>query len=208
MSVLLALTTAVVLILAGLIRARKAEKSPAPVIVPRYIHPGHSWARQTEDGDFLAGVDELAQGIIGGVDELRLPRLLKYVRQGEVAWHIRHGRRTVGIVSPITGWVVQKNESAIHNPRLVNSAPLGDGWLVRIRPSKLNAQLANLLSGRSAARWQDMARAQLAAMFSGTPALLYQDGGVLLDDLADRCSDEEWRRIEQEIFLTNERTEN
>lgn len=208
MSVLLALTAAAVLIILGMIKARKPQTTGAPVIVPRFFHPGHSWARKTEDGDYLVGVDELAQGVIGPVEELRLPRLLKRVRQGEVAWRMRHGRRTVGIVSPITGWVVQKNEAALHNPRLVNSSPLGEGWLLRVRPAHLPAQLTNLLTGRSAARWQDSARAQLAAMFSGTPALLYQDGGMLLDDLADRCSDEEWSRLERELFLNNERMEN
>jgi glycine cleavage system H lipoate-binding protein len=206
MSVLIALTVAIVLIIVSMIRTKKPQTSGAPLMIPRYFHPGHSWARQTEDGDFLVGVDELAQGVIGGVDELRLPRLLKRVRQGEVAWQIRHGRRTVNIVSPITGWVVQQNEMALRNPGLVNSCPLGDGWLVRIHPSKTGRLLPNLLTGKNAARWQDLARAQLAGMFSATPALMYQDGGVLLNDLADRCSDEEWGRIERELFLSTPKT--
>lgn len=204
MSVLLALTAALILIVWGMIRARKPQKSAAQVLVQRYVHPGHAWLRMTEDDDVLVGIDDFAQSVIGTVEEVRLPRLLHSVRQGKTAMFVRHGDRLVPIVSPVTGRVMQKNEMAMHNPTLLNTSPYGDGWLIRVRPRKLAPQLLNLFTGRWAMQWQDLARAQLARMFSGTPALMYQDGGMLLRDLADRCSDAEWRAIEREVFLAGD----
>ncbi len=201
MSVILALLAAILLILGGIVRAKRPQKSPAPVLIQRHVHPGHAWLRVTEDGDVLIGIDDFAQSLVGTIEEVRLPRLLRRLKQGKVGWHIRHGARVVPIVSPVTGWVIQKNEMVLHNPSLMNTSPYSDGWVLRVHPEKLSEQLHNLFSGKWALRWQDVARAQLARMFSGTPALMYQDGGVLMRDLADRCSDEEWKVIEKEVFL-------
>jgi hypothetical protein len=35
---------------------------------------------------------------------------------------------------------------------------------------------------------------------------MYQDGGVMLKDLADRCSEEEWEKLVCEFFLVDENT--
>lgn len=205
MSFLLALTTVIVLLLAGTYRkSRQMKTSERPVLVKRYMHPGHAWVRETEDGDVLVGLDEFAQSLIGSVDGVELPRLLRKVEQGGVAWKVRHGTRVVPIVSPVSGRVIEKNEMVLTDPSLVNSSPYGDGWLLRVRPARLPAQLHNLLTGKPAQQWLDAVRAQLGRFFSGTPALMYQDGGVMVKNLADRCSDDEWNRLVKEFFLVDD----
>ncbi|HXX63536.1 MAG TPA: glycine cleavage system protein H [Bacteroidota bacterium] len=209
MSIILAVTAAIIALLIGRFRyAGHSKKVERPVLVRRYIHPGHAWVRETEDGDVLVGIDEFAQALIGTIDSVELPRLLKKVEQGSVAWRLRHGLRTVPIVAPVSGRVIEKNEMVLNNPSLVNRAPYGDGWLLRIKPRRLPSQLRNLLTGKSAQQWTDAVRSQLIAFFSGTPALMYQDGGVLLTDLSDRCSDEEWERLVREFFLVEKSTIN
>ena len=88
MSVILGLLTAIVLITIGWLRSRRHQEREHPVIVRRFLHPGHAWMRETEDGDVLVGIDDFAQNVIGSIEEIRLPRLLKRVRQGGVAWQI------------------------------------------------------------------------------------------------------------------------
>ncbi len=207
MSAILALVTVIVLMIVGLInRSRQHGTVAAPVIVKRYIHPGHTWVRETEDGDVLVGIDDFAQSLIGTVEGVELPRLLKSVAQGKVAWKVRHGSREVPMVCPVSGRVIEKNQMLVANPALVNSSPYGDGWLIRVRPRRLSSQIHNLITGKMAQQWVDGARAQLARFFSGTPALMYQDGGVMLTNLADRCSDEEWARLVSEFFLVDDTT--
>jgi glycine cleavage system H protein len=207
MSTVLALIAVIVMMVGGLIRRSTHRAAvPSPVIVKRYLHPGHTWVRETEDGDVLVGIDDFAQSLIGTVEGLELPRLLKSVEQGKVAWKVRHGSRTVPMVCPVSGRVIEKNEMVLTDPALVNSSPYGDGWLLRVRTRHLPSQLNNLITGKSAQHWLDGARAQLARFFTGTPALMYQDGGVLLTDLADRCSEEEWEKLVSEFFLVNEST--
>jgi glycine cleavage system H protein len=203
MSLILALTTVLILIVIDQLRrsAKRAPEAP-PVMVKRYHHPGHTWARETADGDVLIGIDDFAQTLIGQVDGVELPRLLKKVQQGGVAMHVHHGKRRVPIVSPVTGRVIEKNEMVKHQPWLVNTAPYGDGWILRVRPNRLARQLNNLLTGKSAALWLDSMKPRLASLFSGTPALMYQDGGMMMNNLSDRCSDEEWDRLVEAFFLT------
>ncbi len=206
MSVILAVLAAAILVAYGIIRGRKRIQATEEVIVRRYIHPGHAWLRITPDGDVLVGIDDFAQSLIGTIEDVRLPRHFRRLEQGAPAMQVVHGKRTVTFVSPVTGRVVGKNEMVLQNPTLVNTAPYGDGWVLRIRPRRIVLQLHNLLTGKSAQRWQDTVRAQLAGLFAATPALMYQDGGELLKDLADRCSDDEWTKVTRMFFMTDEST--
>jgi glycine cleavage system H protein len=200
MSLILALITATIIVLFRLVRKEKPAEIVKPVLVKRYVHPGHSWLKINQDGDVLVGLDDFGQSLIGSIDEVKLPKLLHRVSQGKAGWTVRHGHRTVEMRSPVTGWVVEKNEMVLNNPSLINSAPFGDGWLFKVRPSKINFQLQNLLTGRDASRWQDTERAELGRFFSGTPALMFQEGGVLLQNLADKCSDDEWKGLAAKFF--------
>jgi len=202
MSTILALITALVLIVVGMVRSRKTREPAAEVLIKRLVHPGHAWLRTTSDGYAVVGVDDFTQSVVGKIDAVSLPRLLARVKQGEAAWRLKHGERTLPMISPVSGWVVEKNDAVLRDPSLVNASPFGEGWLFKVKPYKLTAELRNLLTGREARRWQDAVRGHLQAFFSGTPALFMQDGGVLLQGLADRCSEEEWGRLASEFFLT------
>jgi glycine cleavage system H protein len=200
MSAILALLTATILIIAAMLRTRKPREHVEQVLVQRFIHPGHAWMRVNEDGHVVVGIDDFAQSLIGTISGVTLPHLLKHVSQGSPSWRMSHGHRVIPMVSPVTGWVIEKNESILRDPSIINSSPYGEGWLFKVRPSKLSRQLNNLLSGKGAQHWQDLMKSQLSRFFSVTPALMYQDGGVLMKNLADRCSDEEWDAIVREFF--------
>jgi glycine cleavage system H protein len=205
MSAILAMVTGLILVLLSAFRKR-TTKVLEPVLVSRRVHPGHLWVRPNEDGHLLVGMDDFAQSVIGRLDVVRLPRLLKSVHQGEPVLEVIHGKRTVSLVSPVSGRVVEKNQMVLDEPSLVNGSPYGDGWLFKVYSPKAERHLRNLLTGRLAQDWQEMARIHLHRMFAGTPALVIQDGGVIIDDLCDRCSDEEWQGIQSEFFLTKSPT--
>jgi len=204
MSVILAVTAALVLIIGSMIRGKKTHSAAPPVLVKRYVHPGHTWARMTDDGDVVVGMDEFAQSLIGTVEGVELPRLLHRVRQGGVALRVKHSHRHVPLVSPVSGWVIEKNEMVMHNPTLINTSPYGDGWLFKVRPRHVGTQLQNLFTGKAVQQWQDAARVQLSRLFTGVPALMYQDGGVMLQNLSDRCSDDEWAALVNDVFLVHD----
>ena len=202
MSIILAFVFALTVILVQVFRSKKPKDIGEPVLLKRFVHPGHGWLWETEDGHVMVGMDNFAQIVLGTVHDVKLPRLLQHVEQGEVAWEVWHANRRLRMVSPVSGWVVEKNEMVMQNPSLINSAPYGDGWLIKVRPYRLAHDLHNMLSGRAVQQWLDGLKDQLVRHFRTTPALLMQDGGVLVEHLSERCSDEEWRQIAREFFLT------
>ena len=206
MSVILAFITAMVLILFGTRLARKPKEEVDEVLVKRYVHSGHAWARITGEGYVVVGIDDFTQSVLGSVDAVKLPRLLKHVSQGSVGWTLQHGERRLPMVSPVSGWVVEKNETVLRNPSLLNSSPYGEGWLFKVKPYKISQQLHNLLTGKYAHQWQDMVRTQLNRFLTGAPALTYYDGGIMMSNLCDRCSEQEWDAIAKEFFLIDEST--
>jgi glycine cleavage system H protein len=188
-----------------MLRTTKSKIVSNSVLVKRYVHPGHAWVRMTEDGDVLVGIDDFAQNLVGTVEGVELPKLLRSIEQGQTAWKVKHRKRVVPFVSPVSGRVIQKNEMVLRNPMLINSSPYGDGWLMRIRPRKLRSEVNNLLTGRAFSHFIEQAKEQLVSIFSTTPALMYQDGGVLMKDLAERVSDDEWNLLAKEFFLADEK---
>ncbi|MEO8168706.1 MAG: glycine cleavage system protein H, partial [bacterium] len=201
MSLLLLLLVVLWFIGLDLLRRKRKSTVPPPVIVRRYGHAGHSWLRMTPDGDALVGIDDFAQTLIGSVESIELPRLLQRVEQGAIGWRLTHGHRVVPMLCPVSGRVIEKNEMVLRDPRLINVSPYRDGWLLRIRPTNVQSQMHNLLTGKLLQQWLEQKKESLVRFFSTTPALMYQDGGFIVNNLSDRMSDEEWDNLSQEIFL-------
>lgn len=132
-------------------------------------HQGHTWAVANGDGRMRVGIDDFAQKLLGPVTGLVLPRIGTAVREGEPAWKVRMGRRSVPMLSPVDGEVVAWNSQALGSPELVNSEPYGGGWLLEIRVRNPQAAVRNLLRDNLARAWMDESAAKLERMFEARP---------------------------------------
>lgn len=103
----------------------------------------HEWVRQ--DGDvYVIGITDFAQDSLGDV---------VYVEVGDVGDTIRAGK-TFGVVesvkaasdlfAPLSGEIVEINQTVIDSPDLLNTDPYGDAWLIKVRSSN-ESDLAKLL---------------------------------------------------------------
>ena len=54
--------------------------------------------------------------------------------------------------------------------------------------------------------WQDMTKTHLVRFFSTSPVFTAQDGGEIIKDLADSCSDIEWEAMTREFFSSETTT--
>jgi len=71
------------------------------------------------------------------------------VAQEEVCGKIQ-SRKWIGkLVSPVSGEIVEVNEELEGDPTLINNDPYGEGWIVLIEPSNLDADLKNLMQGEA-----------------------------------------------------------
>ena len=52
--------------------------------------------------------------------------------------------------SPLSGEIIEINEALATDASLVNRSPYKQGWIVRMKPSQLEAELAELTTGEAA----------------------------------------------------------
>jgi len=96
----------------------------------------HEYLKPTdEDGVFLVGVTDYAQGELGDVVFLELPSAGDSFSKGAVFGTIEAVKAVSDLYAPVTGEVVEVNAALDDDPALVNSDPYGEGWMLRIRVS-------------------------------------------------------------------------
>jgi glycine cleavage system H protein len=112
----------------------------------------HVWAR-VEGGLVRIGMDALAQETAGDLAQLSLVPPGTVLARGDELGSIEAQKFVGALRSPVSGTVVQVNEMVLDNPRLVNTDPTGEGWLVVIEPARLDEELAGLVSGDDVIPW-------------------------------------------------------
>ncbi len=94
----------------------------------------HEWA--AKDGDlYICGLSEYAQEKVGDVVFVELPETGAEVEQGAPFGVIESVKAANDLYSPINGEVAEVNDALEDEPELVNSSPLKDGWICKIKCS-------------------------------------------------------------------------
>ena len=104
----------------------------------------HEWARR-EDNIVSIGVSDYAQAEIQDVVYVELPEVGAILEQHKTFGVIESVKAAFDLYAPVSGEVIKINEELEDAPELVNQAPYGDGWMVRIRVTDLD-ELEGLMS--------------------------------------------------------------
>lgn len=169
-----------------------------------YFHQGHGWVKGAGDDLVTVGLDDFAQRLIGRADYFWLPEPGATVNQGEAGWSLNVDSKTIEMLSPIDGEVVEVNGEVVDFPELVNQDPYGRGWLMKVRPSRLPANTSNLLSGRLAKNWVEGIVEFLRERVGGDLGPVYHDGGQPVSGIARALYGERWHELVVEFFQTGE----
>lgn len=97
-------------------------------------HPEHDWAR-IEDGQATFGITWYAQDSLGELVFWEPPAVGAEVSAGEPYAEIESVKAVSDVIAPLSGRVVEVNESLGESPETVNSDPYGEGWMVRVELS-------------------------------------------------------------------------
>jgi glycine cleavage system H protein len=94
--------------------------------------PDHEWLRI--DGDVaVVGITPHAQEQLGDLVFVELPPSGKSFAKGAPAAVVESVKAASEVYAPITGEIVEINQSIVADPTLVNSDPLGDGWFFKLK---------------------------------------------------------------------------
>ena len=103
-----------------------------------------------ESGNVVrVGIDDFAQKLVGKIDAIKFPQVGSQVTQGEKAWSLLVGSKSIDMLSPVDGKIIEINESLLSSPESIGKDPYGQSWLMKVQAPKISANLKNLLSGRT-----------------------------------------------------------
>lgn len=97
--------------------------------------PEHEYVRDRGDGTVEIGITDYAQGELGDVVYVELPKVGATFGKHDVFGTIEAVKAVSELFAPIAGEVTEVNSRLDQEPALVNSDPYGDGWMIRMRPS-------------------------------------------------------------------------
>lgn len=109
----------------------------------KYIET-HQWVRVAGDGTATVGITDFAQEQLGDVVYIGLPDVGVTVNGGEEAGVAESVKSASDVFSPVTGEVLEVNDSLEDEPEKVNEDPYGDGWLFKVKladPGELDSLL-------------------------------------------------------------------
>jgi glycine cleavage system H protein len=104
----------------------------------------HEYIRDRGNGVVEIGVTDFAQGELGDVVYLELPKVGASFAKHDVFGTIEAVKAVSELFAPVAGEVTEINGRLDGEPALVNSDPYGDGWMIRMKlkdPAELGALL-------------------------------------------------------------------
>lgn len=111
-----------------------------------YYTREHEYVREADaEGEYYVGITDYAQGELGDVVFVELPRAGDSFEQMDVFGTIEAVKAVSELYSPMSGEIVEVNGSLDEDPALVNSDPYGEGWMIRLAIAD-DSELDDLLS--------------------------------------------------------------
>jgi glycine cleavage system H protein len=110
-----------------------------------YYTKEHEWAKKLEDGMVAVGVADYAQSQLHEIVYVELPESDIEVSQMEAIGAVESVKAVSDFYCPVSGKVVEVNESLLDAPELINNDPYGDGWIAKLEPANLDNDLSNLM---------------------------------------------------------------
>ncbi|MEJ2361327.1 MAG: glycine cleavage system protein GcvH [Gammaproteobacteria bacterium] len=104
----------------------------------------HEWVRLESDGSVTVGVTDHAQELLGDLVFVETPEVGSTFDSGDDCAVVESVKAASDVYAPITGEVLESNESLADAPETINNDPYGDGWLFRMQPA-VAAELDELM---------------------------------------------------------------
>lgn len=94
----------------------------------------HEWVKQ-EDGTATIGITDFAQSELGDIVFVELPAVGDEIKAGDAFGSVESVKTVSELYAPISGKVVEVNESLEDNPEFVNESPYENAWMIKVEPS-------------------------------------------------------------------------
>jgi len=101
----------------------------------------HEWVDNSGGNRVKIGITDYAQGALGDIVYVQLPKVGDTVTEGAVCGEIESTKSVSELFSPVSGKVVAVNSQLDSAPETLNSDPYGSGWIAEIEISSPSSEL-------------------------------------------------------------------
>lgn len=105
----------------------------------------HEWIKHDEGNTFIVGISDHAQALLGDLVYVELPEVGRELNIGEECCVVESVKAASDVYSPVSGIIVEINESLLDNPEKINQEPYDNGWLFKLEVADTD-EIDNLLS--------------------------------------------------------------
>ena len=104
----------------------------------------HEWLKV--DGETaIIGITEHAQSELGDIIFIEFPNMDQKIEKNEPFGTIEAVKTVADLFAPVSGKVIEINETLEDNPEFVNSDPYVNGWIVKVSISDIS-EMEELMS--------------------------------------------------------------
>ena len=104
----------------------------------------HEWIKV--EGDILTiGITDFAQSELGDIVYVEVETLDETLAADEVFGTVEAVKTVSDLFLPVSGEIIEFNESLEDEPEKVNTDPYGDGWMIKVKCSDIS-QIEELMS--------------------------------------------------------------
>lgn len=155
-----------------------------------FYHPGHTWVKVEKADEVRVGLDCFLKRIVGKVKVIVLPLPGSRCHRGENLCSLIQEEGILHIVFPVSGSILSVNERLRDEPDLIIKDPLGDGFLLTMKPKNLQRDQKYLFFGEAALswyqeEWERFKTAVISELHHGQErvGMTMQDGGIKFRDI-------------------------
>lgn len=111
-----------------------------------YDVENNTWLRTGKGDTVTVGVTSLLSTIAGKLIRINLRPPGLIIDRGQSLGTLESEKFVGPVPSPVTGTLTESNQNLVERPRTINDSPYEQGWIVRIRPSRLALEATALTS--------------------------------------------------------------
>ena len=115
-----------------------------------YAVADNTWVNVNADNTVTVGMTDIAQNLAGPILHAKAKGVGTQRKKGKPIATVESGKWVGPVKCPVAGEIVEVNEGLASDAQLINRSPYNLGWVVKIKPDNLEADLAELVTGDAA----------------------------------------------------------
>ncbi len=108
----------------------------------------HEWVK-VEGDTAIVGISDFAQEELTDVVFVELPAVGDSFKAGDTFGVVESVKSVSDLYAPVSGEVVEVNESLEDTPEKVNESPFEDGWMIKLKVGDAAGELDALLDAKA-----------------------------------------------------------